>query len=229
MNARDYAKNPYLQRQCTNLLKEKVDEEIVEKFDVKSLSSASDAICVADLGCAAGPNTFIAMNNVIKVMEQKYQIQCPDSQMPRFQVFFNDLALNDFNILFTSLPQDRQYFVAGVPGSFYEQLFPDSSIHFVHTSYAMHWLSKLPKELQAWNKGRIHYTNAPHEVVNAYSIQFAMDVENFLKARAKELVAAGMMIIIMPACQNGMPYSSLPAGVMFDVMASSLMEMVEEI
>lgn len=56
-----------------------------------------------------------------------------------------------------------------------------------------------------------------------------MDVENFLNARAKELVAAGMVIIIMPACQNGMPYSSLPAGVMFDVMASSLMEMVEEI
>ncbi|KAJ1382870.1 SAM dependent carboxyl methyltransferase [Sesbania bispinosa] len=71
--------------------------------------------------------------------------------MPKLHVFFNDLPSNDFNTLFSNLPpqQDREYFAAGVLGSFYDRLFPECSIHFACTSYALHLLSKSPEEVQA--------------------------------------------------------------------------------
>ncbi|GMY18187.1 loganic acid O-methyltransferase-like [Fagus crenata] len=173
------------------------------------------------------------MQNVIKAIVEKYQSLSPTSPLPEFQVFFNDQASNDFNTLFLTLPPERQYFAAGVAGSFHNRLFPESSLHFVHTSYSLHWLSILPEELYdknspAWNKGRVHYTSSPEEVYQAYSTQFAKDVENFLNARAKELVPGGMMVIIISGIPKGVPYSQIPAGMMYDLIASSLLDMATE-
>ncbi|KAI4297575.1 hypothetical protein L6164_037460 [Bauhinia variegata] len=69
-------------------------------------------------------------------------------------------------------------------------------------SYSKNSYFQSPEELQdkdspAWNKGRIHYTNAPKEVVEAYATQFAEDARNFLGARAKELAPGGMLVRIM--------------------------------
>lgn len=152
--------------------------------------------------------------------------------MPQFQVFFNDQASNDFNTLFISLPKDRQYFAAGVPGSFYGRLFPESSIHFAYSATSIHWLSKVPEELRqrdspAWNKGRIHYTSASDEVIKAYKSQFAEDMENFLTARAKEIVSGGMIAIIVPSITDGVPFCQTATGLMFNCMASCLMDMVK--
>lgn len=213
-------------------------EVIAEKLDMKNLSSVSNTIRVADLGCSTGPNTFVTMQNILEAMQQKYRSQCnahDDHQtMPEFQVFFNDLVLNDFNTLFTSLPKDKQYFAAGVPGSFHGRLFPESSIHLVHTSHSLHWLSELPEELQdkdspAWNKGRIHYTSAPNEVVDAYMSQFAKEMDNFLEARAKELVPGGMMVMILTGTIKGRPHSETAPGMMYNAISSSLMDMEKEV
>ncbi|WMV06709.1 hypothetical protein MTR67_000094 [Solanum verrucosum] len=63
-----------------------------------------------------------------------------------------------------------------------DKLFPSRSIHFVHSSSGINWLSKIPKELvdeksPAWNKGLIHYVGASNvEVVNAYFAQFEKDM-----------------------------------------------------
>ena len=149
-------------------MKAKIDEEIFKNLDVKSLSSASNTIRLADLGCSTGPNTFIAMQNLMEAIKLKHKSQRPDvSEAPEFQVFFCDRTSNDFNTLFGSIPQaGREYFPVGVPGSFHARLFPESSLDFAYTSHALHWLSKTPEEMldessPAWNKGRVHYLNAP--------------------------------------------------------------------
>ncbi|KAM4119809.1 hypothetical protein ACJW30_03G087500 [Castanea mollissima] len=217
-----YTKNSYFQRAATNVVKAKIDDVIAEKLDVKKNSSTSESTFrLADLGCSVGPNTFITMQNIIFV-QQKYQSQGLDSHMPEFQVLFNDHASNDFNTLFASLPP-RSYFATGVPGSFHDRLFPESSLHFVHSSYALQCLSKLPEELlnknsAAWNKGRVHYASAPDEVAQAYTDQFAKDITTFLDCRAKELVIGGLMVLIMPGIPNGIHRSSAPTGMIFDFL-----------
>ena len=209
-----------------------IEEAIAKKLDVRCFPSNS--LCLADLGCSVGPNTFVAMQHIIDAIENKYLAQGLKSQVLEFQVFFNDHAANDFNTLFASLPDERRYLAAGVPGSFHGRLFPESSIHFMFSSHALHWLSKVPAELldknsPAWNRGKIHYTSAPDEVSHAYAAQFEKDMEIFLSARAKELVVGGMIVLLISALPTGIPASRTPIGILFDLLGSSLMDMVKEV
>ncbi|KAK4706349.1 hypothetical protein R3W88_034111 [Solanum pinnatisectum] len=148
------------------------------------------------------------MQHIVEALKDKYlyqdQVIKSTNNIPEFQIFFNDHVTNDFNTLFRSLPIDRSYYAFGAPGSFHDRLFPSRSIHFAHSSSAIHWLSKIPKELldkksPAWNKGLIHYVGASNiEVVNAYVAQFEKDMEMFFKARAEKIVTGGMMVFISP-------------------------------
>ncbi|KAI3960851.1 hypothetical protein MKW92_031064 [Papaver armeniacum] len=148
-----------------------------------------------------------------------------------FSSLFNDHASNDFNTLFLSLPSERKYFAAGVPGSFYTRLFPRSSLHIVYSSTALHWLSQVPKEVvdinsSAWNKGRIHHTDAPNEVLQAYSAQYVMDMEAFLRSRAHEVVCGGLMFLVIPGVIDGTNGSQTGGG-FFDVLGSCLVEIAK--
>ncbi|WCJ33639.1 S-adenosyl-L-methionine-dependent methyltransferases superfamily protein [Euphorbia peplus] len=218
-----YSNNSSLQKQSIKNAKSMIDETIRQKLDVK----ASNTFRIADLGCSVGPNAFLCVQNIIQEVKLKYH----DHEIPEFQVFFNDHTFNDFNTLFRSLPQDQKpYFAAGVPGSFHERLFPENSLHFVHSSNALHWLSHVPMELldtnsPAWNKGRIFYHNAPEQVIKGYALQFAKDVEIFLNVRAKEIVEGGIMVLLVPAriIPDGVTHPSLL--VLFDALGSCLMDM----
>ncbi|KAM6546797.1 hypothetical protein CsatB_027533 [Cannabis sativa] len=189
---------------------------------------------MADLGCSVGPNTFSSMGEILEVVKHKYlKFSTSPKTTLEFQVFFNDHVTNDFNTLFASLPIDKPYFAVGVPGSFHGRLFPNSSLHLVHSSYALLWLSQLPKELvdessTAFNRGRIHYLNASNDVFKAYGAQFAKDMAMFLDARAKELVVGGLMVLTMPFAPNGVTFSRVLMCVVFHLLGSSLMDMAKE-
>ncbi|XP_019100950.1 PREDICTED: probable S-adenosylmethionine-dependent methyltransferase At5g37990 [Camelina sativa] len=101
-----YSKNSHLQRKTTSLLKETIDKLIVEKLDAKTLISGSNTFRIADLGCATGPNTFFFVDDIIRSVETN--LRQSNFSKPEFLVYFNDLPENDFNTLFTSLPQDRK-------------------------------------------------------------------------------------------------------------------------
>ena len=74
---------------------------------------------------------------------------------PDLTVFLNDLPSNDFNTDFKLLPNFYAMlkkekgndvgpcFIVGMPGSLYGRLFPSKSLDFVHSSYSVHWLSKV--------------------------------------------------------------------------------------
>jgi len=146
-----------------------------------------------------------------------------------FQVFFNDLSNNDFNTLFATLPTSRRYFAAGVPGSFHAQLFPKATIHLAHSSYALHWLSRVPNEVvdrnsPIWNKGRVHYTGNA-EMVAVYSDQFKRDMAAFLSARAEEIVEGGLLLLLLPACEDGVLPSETCASLQFGLFGSCLIDM----
>lgn len=197
-----------------------ISEAVWEKLDVHVSASFN----IADLGCSVGPNTVIAVENIIESVKLKY------SGSFEIQVFFNDLASNDFNTLLRSLPHDRQYAASLVPGSFHGRLLPKSSLHFIHSSYTLHWLSNVPGELldkssPAWNKGRIFYSRAPNEVVQAYSAQFGRDMASFLNARAQELVTGGLMVLIIPCLPVDTSPSECPLIAVMDLLGDCLMDM----
>ncbi|PIA25648.1 hypothetical protein AQUCO_11000052v1 [Aquilegia coerulea] len=222
-----YAKNSTYQKKYVDDAKELIIEGIVNHLDVKQIKSSFPSICIADLGCSVGPNTFFAVENIIEGIQHKSKLQ--DLSPPEFQVFFSDHVSNDFNKLFASLPSDKQYLASGVPGSFYNRLFPKASLHFVHSSTSIHWLSKVPKELNdvnspTYNKGRIHHGDAPKEVEQAYLAQFVKDMDSFLSARAEELVSGGLMALMIPT--KALEAHTFPHG--FDILGSCLMEMAKK-
>ncbi|CAK9142329.1 unnamed protein product [Ilex paraguariensis] len=103
----------------------------------------------------------------------------------------------------------------------------------VHASYTLHWLSKVPEEVQdkdstAWNKGRIYYTRASNEVANADAAQFAKDMDNFLNFRAKEIVVGGMLLVMI-FIQDGFHRSQSTGDFLYDELGSSLMDMAHEV
>ncbi|KAB5516640.1 hypothetical protein DKX38_027288 [Salix brachista] len=127
-----YTLNSSYQKGVVDASMEMVDDGIMEKLDLKSLGfeSTNDTFRIADFGCSVGPNTFFAVENIMKAVEHKHHAQFNNSAaLSGFQVFFNDVTTNDFNTLFKALHSNEKYFSAGLPGTFFGRLLPRSTLH----------------------------------------------------------------------------------------------------
>ncbi|KAL3616820.1 hypothetical protein CASFOL_039214 [Castilleja foliolosa] len=230
-DAFSYAKNSTLQRDGLNAAKDAIKDALTQNLDINALLSTSTTFTIADLGCSVCPNAFYAAQAIIETV--KHMFSQYSSEKLEFQVYFNDITTNDFNTLFASLPDDKPYYAAGVPGSFYGRLFPSSSVHVAYTSSSLHWLSRLPVEMQdenspGWNPGRIHYTGSgvSEAVVRVYEKQFEDDMGTFLRARSREMVSGGMMVILMPGVPDGVLTHDV--GIAITFLGDILMDMVKE-
>ncbi|KAE8664250.1 homeobox-leucine zipper protein HAT5-like [Hibiscus syriacus] len=171
------------------------------------------SIGIADLGCSSGPNSLSIIKDMVLAVEgTSHKIFHP---MPEFRVYLNDLPTNDFNSVFKSLPdfyrdlkkyknqEGPAIFIGAYPGSFYGRLFPCNCLHFIYSSYSLHWLSKVPPGLydkrgESINKGNVYICDSsPPSVSQAYYNQFQEGFELFLKSRSKELVTGGRMVLIL--------------------------------
>lgn len=126
----------------------------LETLEQVYLALEPKSIGIADLGCSSGPNTLSIIKDIIETVESASSSNlCP---VQEFRVYLNDLPTNDFNSVFKSLPDffrelkketatrcPYDLFIAGYPGSFYGRLFPNNCLHFVYSSYSLHWLSKV--------------------------------------------------------------------------------------
>ncbi|XP_011075915.1 probable S-adenosylmethionine-dependent methyltransferase At5g38780 [Sesamum indicum] len=203
---RSYVQNSSYQRGAVDIAKPIIEEEIARKLDIKHRSSTSpNGFWVADFGCSTGHNSFPAMQIITRAIYRKHASSgLITSQIPEVFVLFNDVITNDFNTLFTSLPPRRRYTAIRLPGDFHSRLLPESSLHFAYSSWALQWLTQVPKEVAerdspAWNNRAILYTRDRKEVCDAYLNQYAKDIEAFMEARAVEMVSGGLMAILVPA------------------------------
>jgi hypothetical protein len=116
-----------------------------------------ECLKMADLGCSSGPNTVLIVSEIIDIIgTTSHNLNRPP---PSLQAFLNDLPGNDFNAIFKSLESFYRTletekgnmfghcFISGVPGSFYGRLFPNNSLHFIHSSYALMWISEVDNSL----------------------------------------------------------------------------------
>ncbi|KAI9081277.1 hypothetical protein K1719_036777 [Acacia pycnantha] len=225
-----YANNSLVQQKVLTLTKP-IREEAITKLYRKMLP---ESIMISDLGCSSGPNTFFVVSEVIKTVEKLCREL--NHQSPEYQVFLNDLPGNDFNNIFRSLAsfKDRlshemvsgvgPSFLSGVPGSFYGRLFPSKSLHFVHASYSLQWLSQVPEGVEN-NKGNIYMAStSPSNVLKAYYQQFQKDFSFFLECRAKEMVEGGCMVLTYLGRRSDDP-SSKEGCLIWELMAKALNDM----
>ncbi|KAJ6805770.1 salicylate carboxymethyltransferase-like [Iris pallida] len=197
----------------------RLHKEVIESVMDITLSSAMEAcadvetVSIADLGCSSGRNTLSVVESIIRaVCERRREAT---QQLPEFMVFLNDLSSNDFNALFSLVPEFVHNLkaehddsggilvsVAGAPGSFYGRLFPSSSLHFIASFTSLHWLSQVPAGLlnkgEPINKGNVYMSPAsPPSVATRYFEQFQEDFSMFLRSRSQELVVGGRMVLSM--------------------------------
>lgn len=138
-----------MQKKIISMGKQFIDEAILE--GLSQTIKLPESLGIADLGCSSGPNTLLPITHIMDTTKSKYNSLGLKS--PEFRLFLNDLYSNDFNNIFLSLPEffkkikeqdkERKCFVFAVPGSFYGRLFPTNTLHFVHSSSSIHWLSQV--------------------------------------------------------------------------------------
>ncbi|KAG8474604.1 hypothetical protein CXB51_031223 [Gossypium anomalum] len=228
-----YANNSFVQQKVITMTKPITEDAITKLY----CSTYPEEIAIADLGCSSGPNTFFVVSELIKVVDSVRQKICQKS--PEYQVFLNDLPGNDFNTIFRSLsifqnklreqlgPGIGPCFFTGVPGSFYGRLFRKNSLHFVHSSYSLQWLSQVPQGLES-NKGNIYMAStSPPNVLKAYYEQFQQDFSLFLKCRSEELVDGGRMVLTFLGRRSDDP-SSKECCYIWELLAMALNDMVLE-
>ncbi|XVF73783.1 hypothetical protein PTKIN_Ptkin13bG0009800 [Pterospermum kingtungense] len=202
-----YAKNSTVQSKIISVGQPIIKEAVIEI----SCNNMIESMGIADLGCSSGPNTLAVIYEIMEMV----QATCRHLGRPvrEFRVFLNDLYSNDFNDIFMSLPafynrlkEEKgigygSCFIAGMPGSFYGRLFATNSLHFVHSSSSLHWLSQVPAGLESnaprhLNRGKVYISkSSPESVLDAYSLQFQNDFSVFIKSRSQELVPGGRMIL----------------------------------
>ncbi|KAL4387145.1 hypothetical protein GQ457_09G025590 [Hibiscus cannabinus] len=217
MNAADheisYANNSLFQKTVISKVTPIIEESVTDMFSEMS----PPCVKMADLGCSSGPNTFHTISQVIHTIHGICMRQ--QSELPEFEVLLNDLPQNDFNSVFKSVPDfierlekekgDMGCYVGGVAGSFYDRLFPTRSLHFVNSSYALHWLTKLPVGIEN-NKGNVYMArSSPPNVFKAYADQFQRDLTKFLSLRSKEIIPQGRMVLAFMARKNADPSTNI--------------------
>ncbi|CAA0819534.1 Jasmonate O-methyltransferase [Striga hermonthica] len=234
-----YARNSIVQKEIIEF-----SSSVMEELVADSLRrTAPESMGIADLGCSSGPNTLIVVKKIINAAHSA-SLQM-GSKLPELRISLNDLPGNDFNSLFMSLDEfygslkdekgvgfDR-CFVCGVAGSFYRRLFPKRSLHFVHSSSSLHWLSQVPPALDKnsdkhMNKGKIYISQtSPDCVSKAYLAQFQKDLMDFLRCRAQEIVGGGGMMLSLMGRVS--PNASAEVGCyQWELLAQALVSMVPQ-
>ncbi|XP_042477261.1 probable jasmonic acid carboxyl methyltransferase 2 [Macadamia integrifolia] len=227
-----YACNSKLQK----LVITKAKPVLIESISDLYTTNLPPCLRVADLGCSSGPNALLVISEIIEAIDQIcHQL---NRNMPEFQVFLNDLPSNDFNTIFKTLPSFHEQLkkekgekfgpcsITGLPGSFYDRLFPSSSIDFLHSSYSLHFLSQVPPMAES-NKGNIYLVKtSPPSVLKAYLEQFQKDFSLFLSLRSKEITPGGRMVLTMLGRRSEDPFGK--ECYFWELLSKSLIDLVSE-
>ncbi|RID46790.1 hypothetical protein BRARA_I03432 [Brassica rapa] len=193
-----YDTNSHYQRSVFS----EIEHVVIESF-IEMLMNLDYLEYIKVAGCSSGRNTLFAMSEIVNTIIQSYH-QKGRLNAPEIECCLNDLPHNDFNTTFKLVPSfleklkievKGKCFVSGVPKSFYSRLFPSMSLHLAHSSFSLHWLSKVPDGLEN-NNTSIHINDtSPPDVYKSYLNQFKNDFSLFLRMRSEEIVPNGQMVL----------------------------------
>lgn len=169
---------------------------------VVALPRAPQPIAIADYGAANGYNSLLPIGAAIGALRRRTR---PDHAI---LVAHTDLPGNDFTALFTTLTEDPDSYLntdaatfpSAVGRSFYQQILPSASIALGWSSWATHWLSRVPGPIG----DHIHVAHsADHEARHAFARQAAVDWHDFLAFRGRELAPGGRLVVLTLTLDSG--------------------------
>ena len=159
------------------------------------LPPPTQPITIADYGAANGYNALLPIGAAIAALRTRTR---PDHAI---LVTHTDVPDNDFSALFTTLNEDPDSylttasatFACAIGRSFYQQILPSDSITLGWSSWATHWLSRLPATIG----DHIHISHSAHDAARrAFTRQAAEDWHDFVAFRGRELVPGGRMVVL---------------------------------
>lgn len=162
------------------------------------LPAPPQPIVVADYGAANGFNSLLPIGAALAVLRKRTR---PEHSV---LVVHTDRPDNDFTALFhtlendpdTYLRKDRAVFASAVGRSFYAQILPSNSVNLGWSSWAIHWLSRVPCSFE----GHIQVDYCADENVRAaYAKQSAHDWHEFIAFRGRELCPGGRLVVMTMA------------------------------
>ncbi|KAI3870760.1 hypothetical protein MKW92_004386 [Papaver armeniacum] len=240
-----YSANSSVQKRAILITKPIVEEAILHilwklynNISAGTCKPRKTTIGIAELGCSSGPNALLVVSHILDIIHNKHFESC--GVAPEILVFLNDLPSNDFNTLFkdvgnfhgeltrTKGDSSGSCFVSGTPGTFYGRLFPSETLHIVHSSYSLMWLSQVPQGIEKTNKGNFYIAkSSPPSVAAAYLNQFKKDFRRFLECRYEELVNGGRMVLTLVGRSASDPTSKESCS-FWELLALSAHDMVSK-
>ena len=181
-------------------------------------------IAIADYGAATGYNSLLPIGAAIAILRKRTR---PDHAI---LVAHTDVADNDFSALFSTLSDDADSylkkdpatFVSAVGRSFYQQILPSDSIALGWSSWATHWLSRVPMQIP--DHVQISYSS-DDATRRAYTQQAAEDWHEFVAFRGRELAPGGRLVMLTLARDED-GGSGFQAA--FDAVVAILPELVDD-
>jgi hypothetical protein len=148
---------------------------------------------IADLGAAGGRNELGPLAAAIGGLRERRGLHGP------IVVVHTDIATNDFTALFETVEHDPATYLrapdvyAFAAGrSFYERLFPPSSVSLGWSAIAVHWLSRVPVAIP----DHVYCAFATGPSRDALARQSATDWRDFLVDRSVELCCGAQLVVV---------------------------------
>jgi hypothetical protein len=165
------------------------------------LAQPPQPIVVADYGAANGHNSLKPMSAGIAVLRRRTR------RDHAILVAHTDIPHNDFTALFRTLTEDPDSylqkdtasFASAIGRSFYGQILPSKTVNLGWSSWATHWLSRLPAQLP----DHVHVALSNDDAARAaFARQAALDWHNFVAFRGRELAPHGRLVVLTVAADE---------------------------
>lgn len=160
-----------------------------------AIPRAPQPIAIVDYGAATGYNSLLPIGAAITIIRKRTRTD------HAILVAHTDVAGNDFTALFSTLADDQDSYLkkdsatyASVVGrSFYTQILPSDSIALGWSSWAIHWLRRVPMPVP--DHVEISYST-DEQARRAYARQAAEDWRDFVAFRGRELAPGGRLLVL---------------------------------
>ncbi|MEC4816135.1 MAG: hypothetical protein SAK29_23125 [Scytonema sp. PMC 1069.18] len=181
--ASDYSLNTFGAKLCLEAAGDLVSKAIqpIQNYSL---------VTIADYGIADGGTSQELWQKVITTIKNQ-------NSDVFVEAIFSDLPSNDFNALSKSatllMQNNQNLLVSMVPRSFYQSICRPNSLDLGFSSTAMHWLSKLPKNLTNHT-----HVNACDQIEDKaiFQAQSQLDWNTILLARSQELKSGGQLVTV---------------------------------